>query len=186
MGRIHKDIDQTLASFLLSQPVFFVATAPLSGDGHVNCSPKGVRDTFAVLGPTQVAYLDLSGSGAETVAHVQENGRITVMFCAFAGAPRIVRLSGKARAAIPPSEHFTELVGHFPSIVGARAVIDISLDRISDSCGFGVPLMEYQGDRPTLGQWAQRKGPEGLANYRERHNAMSIDGLVSFGGPEAD
>jgi hypothetical protein len=156
--------------------VFFVATAPLAADGLVNLSPKGL-DTFAVLDDRRVAYLDLSGSGVETIAHLRENGRIVVMFCAFDGPPRIVRLHGRGRPVLPEDDGFAELAGRFSSRPGIRSVIVVELTRIADSCGFGVPLLSYEGERDQLDAWADSLGEEGLAGYRARRNAVSLDGL---------
>lgn len=177
MGKGHKGIDERLAAWLQAQHVFFVATAPRADDGHLNLSPKGLADTFAVLDRRTVAYLDLTGSGVETIAHLQENGRIVVMFCAFEGPPRIVRLHGRGEAVLPDDERFPELAAAFPPRPGTRSVIRVDVERVSDSCGYGVPLLRFDGERPTLDQWARRKGPAGLAAYQAEKNARSIDGL---------
>lgn len=161
----------------MSQPVFFVATAPLDREGFVNCSPKGLNGSFVVIDEHTVAYLDLTGSGIETVAHVRENGRIAIMFCAFDGKPNIVRFHGEARVVRPDDENFPELVERFPSRPGIRSVIVINVVRVSESCGFGVPLMDYVGDRDLLDRSAEKKGPEKLESYRLEKNAASIDGL---------
>ncbi len=177
MGKIYDAISERLEHFLLAQNLFFVATAPLASDGHVNLSPKGL-DTFAILGPTSVAYLDLTGSGVETVAHLRENGRIVLMFCAFEGPPLIVRLHGRGEALEPEHPDYPDLAARFPEHPGARAVIRLELDRISDSCGYGVALYAYQGERSQLPDWVARKqAKEGVAAYRRAHNAKSIDGL---------
>jgi len=177
MGKIFDGIDDSLAGWLASQPVFFVATAPLAGDGLVNCSPKGLAGTFAVLDSRTVAYLDLTGSGIETVAHLRENGRIVVMFCAFDGRPRIVRLHGTGRAVLPGDNGFDQLVGGFSEHPGVRSVIVIDLQRISDSCGYAVPRLDYVQDRDVLDLDAMKKGPDKLAAYRAERNATSIDNL---------
>lgn len=179
MGRTYEAIEGRLLEFITSQPVFFVATAPLSSDGMVNCSPKGNRGELAVLEGRRVAYLDQTGSGIETVAHLRENGRIVLMFCAFTGPPRIVRVHGRGRAVAAGDPGFDELAASFADNggVGARAVVVVDVERISDSCGFGVPLMELQGHRPQLDEWAERKGSGGIAAYWEEKNAASIDGL---------
>jgi hypothetical protein len=161
------------------QRVFFVATAPLSADGHINCSPKG-GDSFRVLGPLGVAYQDYTGSGAESAAHLRENGRIVVMFCAFDGKPEVVRLHGRGETITPANPRYAELAARFPTNAGARAIVHIELDRVSTSCGFAVPLMDYRADRDTLDRWAAAKGEEGLAEYRARKNARSIDGLPAL------
>jgi hypothetical protein len=179
MGRLYEAIDDNLRDFVDRQPLFFVATAPSAG-GHVNLSPKGLRGTFRVLGPSTVAYLDLTGSGIETIAHLRDNGRITIMFCAFEGPPRIVRLSGTGHALLEGTPGFLELAPEFPSIDGVRSIIRVELDRIADSCGFGVPRMALVDDRDQLPGWAARKGPEGLVAYRREKNAQSIDGLAGL------
>src|SRR5437773_4466251 len=136
MGRLYDAIDERLAAFIASQPVFFVASAPLDGDGHVNVSPKGYADTFAILDERTVAYLDLTGSGIETIAHLRENGRITLMACAFAGAPRISRIYGVGSVHELGSADFEELMNNFPELPGRRAIIDIAVDRVTTSCGY--------------------------------------------------
>jgi hypothetical protein len=183
MGRLYEQIDERLSEFLYSQPVFFVATAPLSEAGHVNLSPKGLDGTFAILGPREVGYLDLTGSGIETVAHVRENSRITLMFCSFTGPPKIVRLYGRGSVCMPGEPGFNRVVSVTGPMEGTRAAILIELDRISDSCGFGVPRMEYVADRDDLPKWCQRKGPDGLARYQADKNAVSIDDLPGLPFP---
>lgn len=181
MGKLYDEIDEGLRRFLEKQRMFFVASAPLSGEGHVNLSPKGL-DTFAVLGPREVAYLDLTGSGIETLAHLRENGRIVFLFCAFEGPPKIVRLHGRGEAVEPGHPEFEALAAKFPKHVGTRSVVRARLDRISDSCGFGVPLYEYGGQREQLVAWAERKeAGEGVAAYQRQTNAKSIDGLPGVG-----
>jgi hypothetical protein len=179
MGRIYERIDDRLAGFIEAQPVFFVASAPLEGDGLVNCSPKGNRGELAVIDPQRVAYLEQTGSGIETIAHLEQNGRIVVMLCAFEGPPRIVRLHGRGRVHLVGSEDYVALAGRFPGAQGpgVRSIIDVAVTRVADSCGYGVPLMEFQGHRPTMDQWSQRKGPEGIAEYQADKNLVSIDGL---------
>jgi Pyridoxamine 5'-phosphate oxidase len=173
------EISADLARWISQQPVFFVATAPSGPGGHVNLSPKGLA-ALAILGPRRVAYLDLTGSGVETIAHLRENGRITIMLCAFAGPPRICRLYGRGTVHPLESGGFEALVGEFPALPGVRAVIEVDVERISTSCGFGVPLMELVGPRDALTGWAERKGDDGLVEYRESRNAQSIDGLAGF------
>lgn len=158
--------------------MFFVGTAPSSG-GRVNVSPKGF-DSFAIIDETTVAYLDLTGSGAETVAHIQDNGRITIMFCAFEGAPNIVRLQGRGRAVFPDDPRFAELASLFPDLPGVRSVIVIDVERVADSCGFGVPKMELIGQRDELTRWTNRKSSDELIEYRRQENAASIDGLPAI------
>lgn len=177
MGKLYEEITQSLRDWIEQQHLFFVASAPLSSDGHVNCSPKGL-DTFRILGPRQVAYLDLTGSGAETVAHVRENGRIVFMFCAFSGKPLIVRLHGTSRVVLQDDEQWSELNAHFPDIPGSRAVIVADITRISDSCGYGIPKYDCNGEG-TLERWAINKG-ERLPAYRVKKNARSIDGLPAI------
>jgi hypothetical protein len=179
MGRTYDVIDQTLAEWLVAQPVFFVSTAPLSADGLVNCSPKGNRDEVVVVDERTVAYLDQTGSGVETIAHLRENGRIVLMFCAFAGAPRIVRLHGRGRVVLTDDPNFADLAGRFPggTGVGVRSIIVTEVSRIADSCGYGVPFMSFESHRPTMDQWSNRKGPEGIRRYWAEKNTKSIDQL---------
>ncbi|HWE68951.1 MAG TPA: pyridoxamine 5'-phosphate oxidase family protein [Acidimicrobiales bacterium] len=179
MGKTFEVIDERLAEWLVEQPVFFVSTAPLDGDGLVNCSPKGNRHEFAVLGERRVAYLDQTGSGVETIAHVQENGRIVIMFCAFAGPPRIVRLHGTGRVVFKDDPGFSELATGFPggTGVGVRSIITVEVRRVADSCGYGVPRMAFEEHRPTMDQWSTRKGPDGIRAYWAEKNAASIDGI---------
>lgn len=176
MGKVFDAIDEKLAAWIAAQKLFFVATAPLAASGHVNLSPKG-RDSFAVLGRREVAYVDLTGSGIETVAHLRENGRVVVMFCAFEGPPRIVRLYGRGDVLEAGDAGFDDVVARFPAYPGTRAVIRIALDRIADACGYAVPLFEFRGERTQLDDWAEHKGPDGLRTYRAEKNAKSIDGL---------
>jgi len=175
-------IDDDLAAWIRRQHVFFVATAPEAKEGHLNCSPKG-GDCFRILGPSEVAYQDYTGSGAETVAHLRENGRIVLMFCAFEGKPEIARLHGHGEAVFPGDAAFDEIAGHFPPNPGTRAYIRVSVTRISTSCGFAVPLLDFREDRETLDKWAASKGDNGLEGYRAEKNARSIDGLPAFESP---
>jgi hypothetical protein len=176
MGKVFDGLDDDLRGFIARQHVFFVGTAPLAADGHVNVSPKGL-DTFRVLGPATVAYLDLTGSGVETVAHLRENGRLTVLFCAFEGRPRILRLYGRGRAVEPTDAGWADVSADFPAMPGVRSVVLLDVDRIADSCGYGVPRFEFAGDRPQLAEWADKKGAEGVRHYQARKNRTSIDGL---------
>lgn len=176
MGRLYDGIDDTLASFIRAQHVFFVATAPLDACGHVNVSPKGLG-SLAILDPHTVAYLDLTGSGVETIAHLRENGRITLLFSAFDGPPKTLRLYGRGRVVPVDDAEFATLAGHFPEMLGARSIIVVSLDRIADSCGYGVPCYRYEGERTQLVDWAERKGPEGVVAYQRERNVTSVDGL---------
>lgn len=177
MGKIFDAIDDDLSAFIARQHLFFVATAPLSGDGFVNLSPKGL-DSFRVIGPRTVAYLDFIGSGVETIAHARENGRIVLMWCAFDGPPRILRIHGRAEALEPGDAGYADLRAHFgPPRASERAIIRVEASRISTSCGYGVPLYEFTGERTQIDDWAERKGPEGLRTYAEKNNAQSLDGL---------
>jgi hypothetical protein len=176
VSRAYPEIDASLAGWLQRQRLFFVATAPLSGAGHVNCSPKG-GDCFRILDPLTVVYRDLTGSGVETIAHLRENGRIVVMFCAFEGTPKIVRIHGQGEVLEPGQSEFAALSRQFSPHPGTRALIRIRVERVSDSCGFGVPLLEYRGERDSLRRWAEARGPADLEAYRRERNAVSIDGL---------
>jgi hypothetical protein len=176
MGKQFDLIMPELAKWLGQQRLFFVATAPLAQDGLVNCSPKGM-DTFRIVGSKEVAYLDLTGSGIETAAHLRENGRIVFMFCAFSGPPKIVRLHGTGEVVPSHDARFEDLRALFPDYPGARSVIRAALHRISDSCGYAVPRFEHAGDRDTLARWADSKGPAGLASYQAENNRRSLDGL---------
>jgi hypothetical protein len=170
VAKVFDGIDDKLRAWIEAQPVFFVGTAPAALDGHVNVSPKGAA-LFRVLGSRQVAYLDLIGSGAETIAHLRENGRIVLMFCAFQGPPRIVRLHGRGRVVRATDAGFEERDD-------ARAAIVVDVDRVADSCGYGVPLMSLEGERPQQAAWAAKKRRENaLEAYVREHNAVSLDGL---------
>jgi hypothetical protein len=176
MGRAFDQLNDDLRALVERQHVFFVATAPLAGDGHVNVSPKG-GDTLRILDDRTVCYLDLSGSGIETVAHLQENGRVTIMCCAFDGNPDVVRLYGRGEAVWPGDERFAELRALFGSFSGVRSVIVVALDRVSSSCGFGVPLMAFVADRDRLEKAHAARGEEAMPAYWAAKNAASIDGL---------
>jgi Pyridoxamine 5'-phosphate oxidase len=207
LGKVYPELDERLRKFIASQHVFFVATAPClnpgggagsagSAGGHVNVSPKGYRDTFAVLGPHRVAYLDLTGSGAETIAHVRQNGQITIMFCSFDRSPKILRLYGTGEIVLPGSAQWKDLAGHFPRTAargpgqngsgashgphGARAIILVDVERIADSCGYAVPEMELTRERDLLDRSTDKKSPEEVAAYWEAKNAVSIDGLPAL------
>jgi hypothetical protein len=180
MGKVLPHITDELRTLIARQHIFFVATAPSGADGHVNVSPKGHADTFAVLDETTVAYLDLTGSGVETIAHLRDNGRITLMFCTFDGQPDIVRLFGTGRVLVPGDAGYDEVAAAFPSRPGARAVIVVDVHRVSTSCGFAVPTYDYTGDRDLLHQWADARDDEKLRNYRATRNATSIDGLPGY------
>jgi hypothetical protein len=216
MATVYSELDERLIEFVLKQPMFFVATAPCldeAGDGgHVNVSPKGYRDTFAVIDSRTVAYLDLTGSGAETIAHLRQNGRITIMFCSFDRQPKILRIYGTGQVILPSDSRWPELAARFPGGAGEaeaaggagaagaagaaggadasehgvdrgnhRAIIVVSADRISDSCGYAIPVMELTAERDLLTRWAERRTPEGLVDYRIKHNSYSIDGLPALG-----
>jgi hypothetical protein len=176
MGKVVPAITDELRKYIEAQPVFFVASAPLASSGHVNVSPKGL-DTLAVLSPRQVAWLDLTGSGNETAAHVRENARITLMFCSFSGPPRILRVYGRGRVVLPGDDEWPTLRQQFGEFPGERQIIVTDVTRVQLSCGFGVPLMDYVGPRDTLVRWAEAKGPDGIAAYRAKKNTRSIDGL---------
>jgi Pyridoxamine 5'-phosphate oxidase len=182
VGTVYEAIDGRLREFILAQPIFFVATAPSGAGGHINVSPKGGMGCLAVPDEHRVAYLDYTGSGAETIAHLRENGRITLMLCAFQGPPKIVRLYGHGRVVAPEDAEFPHLMVGFPGepARGLRSIIEVAVERISDSCGYQVPLMEYVGDRDLLVRWAERKSDEDLAHYRRTRNGHSIDGLPAF------
>ena len=177
------EITPDLAAWIAKQRLFFVATAPSDGAGPINCSPKGL-DSFRVLGPRVAAYLDLTGSGIETIAHLRENGRVTLLFCGFEGPPKIVRLYGRGTPHVAGTSEFTRLSALFPSIPGARAVIHVAVERVSTSCGMAVPYLDYRGERDDLTSWAAMKGPRGLEAYRAEKNLRSIDGLPGWPAPD--
>ncbi len=176
MPKFYDEITPELQTFIRVQPLFFVATAPLAADGHVNLSPKGY-DTFGILSSHQVAYLDLTGSGNETSAHLAENGRITFMWCAFSGAPQILRLYGRGETVLPGMDRWDELLARFPTYPGTRQIIVATIDLVQTSCGFGVPRMEVKQQRDTLVRWAESQGEDGLETYRVNKNVTSLDGL---------
>jgi Pyridoxamine 5'-phosphate oxidase len=182
MGDVYPAITAKLADWITRQPVFFVATAPLDAGHHVNISPKGL-DTFRILKERRVAYLDYTGSGAETIAHLRENGRITFMFCAFQGPPKIVRLHGHGRMVIPDSDEGQALAARFTPFERPRAYIVADITRISDSCGFGVPLMTFDRDRDAMAKWAEGKSADDMADYRRLKNSKSIDGIPAWDEP---
>ena len=178
MGSFFDSISDDTATWIATQPMFFVATAPREG-GHVNVSPKGL-DTFRVLGPNRVAYLDLTGSGVETIAHLRENGRITIMFCAFEGPPRIVRLYGTGTVTQRNEPGFGTAAAPFPEFAGARSVITVEVEKVGSSCGFGVPTMQPASERTRLLDWAEKKGADQLPSYWASKNATSLDGLTGM------
>jgi len=179
MGSFHESIKPDLIEWIERQRMFFVATAPLQANGHVNVSPKGL-DSFRVIDENTVAYLDLTGSGAETIAHLRENGRITIMFCAFEGKPQIVRLFGTGHATHPGDEGWEEAAALFPEYTSARSVVTVEVHRVGSSCGFGVPLMEVVSDRDRLLTWADAKGSDQMPAYWANKNSTSIDGLPAL------
>ena len=192
MGKVFDGIDERLERWIGDQPMFFVGTAPLDEDGHVNVSPKGPIETLRVLDPHTVAYLDFVGSGAETIAHLRENGRIVIMFCAFQGPPRILRLHGFGRIVVAADSEFDDLADRcgFPDPAtpeGRRAIVVVDVERVADSCGYGVPLMSYEGARPHMQLWAAKKvrvgGPEALLEYQREYNTVSLDGLPAVEVP---
>jgi hypothetical protein len=172
-------IDDELAKWIAAQKIFFVGTAPISTDAHINISPKG-GDSFRVLGPMEVAYQDYTGSGAETAAHLQENGRIIVMFCFFDGPPQIVRLHGRGEIISESHSRFPEFAKHFPHNPGTRAFVHIHVTRVSSSCGYSVPYYDFKAPRDTLDKWAHKQGPAKVREYRAKKNQCSIDGLPAF------
>jgi hypothetical protein len=193
MGKVFDGIDHHLRAWIARQAMFFVGSAPLDGDGHVNVSPKGPIDSLRVLDEHTVAYLDYVGSGAETTAHLRENGRIVIMLCAFEGPPRILRLHGRGEVVAPDDERFTALLTRcaFPEPEipqSRRAIVLVDVERVADSCGYGVPVMRYEGNRPHMDAWTAKKvrvgGPAALADYQREHNSLSIDGLPAVELPD--
>jgi hypothetical protein len=189
MGKVFDEIDDKLAAWIGRQRMFFVGTAPSVG-GHVNVSPKGPIESLRILGPTRIGYVDLIGSGAETAAHLRENGRIVIMLCAFEGPPRIVRLHGRGNVVQIGEPGFAELKAQFDldgvpaAAEAARAVVVVEVVRVANSCGYGLPLMRYEGERPQKLAWIESKsgnGRNGLIDYVAERNAISIDGLPAFG-----
>ncbi len=180
MGKTYDAVDGRLRAFVERQPVFFVATAPSGDDGHVNVSPKGLADTFVVVDEHTVAYLDLTASGAETIAHVRQNGRMTVMFCSFDRTPNVVRLHGRGRVVSLYDDDFATWAAYFPPNPAARAVVVVDVERVSYSCGYALPLMTLESERDVLTPNMERRGADGVVAYRRRHNRTSIDGLPAF------
>ncbi|WP_055589404.1 pyridoxamine 5'-phosphate oxidase family protein [Peterkaempfera griseoplana] len=183
MANVHEGIDDRLRKFIEQQALFFVGTAPLAGDGHVNVSPKGAKGSLAVLDEHTVAYLDFTGSGAESIAHLRENGRITLMWCSFEGPPDVVRVHGTGEPVFRDDPRWAELIGHFPAVSeqpGARAIVLVRALRVSDSCGYSVPFMEYRGERDLLVQYFGRRDEQFHTDYVERKNGVSIDGLPAM------
>jgi hypothetical protein len=176
MGKFYENIQPAHREFIQKQHLFFVASSPLDPGGHVNLSPKGL-DSFRVFSESQVGYMDLVGSGNETSAHILENGRITFMFCAFQGPPNILRLYGKGRAILPGSPEWEQYAAGFTVFSGARQIILADIGLVQTSCGYGVPLYEYAGERDIYFKWADKKGPDGLEDYKKEKNLVSLDGL---------
>ncbi len=176
MADVLESMDEALRGWIEAQPVFFVASAPTGADGFVNCSPKGNDSLRAIDGRTLV-YLDFVGSGTETIAHVKQNGRIVVMLCAFDGPPRIIRVHGRGEVIAPGAVDFEELLGLFPPQPGVRCLIRVHAERISSSCGYGVPLMDFKERRKALPMWAEKRGSDGVIEYQRVNNARSLDGL---------
>ena len=185
MGKTLDSIDATLATWLERQPLFFVATAPLSADGHVNCSPKG-GDCLRVLGPREVAYADGSGSGIETVAHLRENGRMVLMFCAFDGPPKILRLHGRGTVRVPGEPAFDALFGRFPPQLTVRSIVQVEVQRIGDSCGYNVPKMAFGESRRDGAAWLAKSSDDALRSYLGRTNQTSLDGLPGMTADELE
>ncbi|WP_377269838.1 pyridoxamine 5'-phosphate oxidase family protein [Peterkaempfera sp. SMS 1(5)a] len=183
MANVHEGIGDRLRRFIEDQVVFFVGTAPLADDGHVNVSPKGAKGSLAVLDEHTVAYLDFTGSGAESIAHLRENGRITLMWCSFGDRPDVVRVHGRGELVFRDDPRWEELIGHFPAVAelpGARAIVVVHAMRVSDSCGYSVPFLEYRGERDLLVQYFGRRDEQFHVDYVERKNAVSIDGLPAM------
>jgi len=176
MAKYYENITPDLQEFITKQHLFFVGSAPLSADGHVNISPKGL-DSFRILNPMKVAYLDMTGSGNETSAHIHENKRITFMFCEFEGAPRILRLFGHGRAVLPNTPEWDDLIPNFTLLPGARQIIVADIQTVQTACGYAVPLYDFKSHRDTLIKWADTKGADGIAEYHREKNMQSIDKL---------
>ncbi len=175
MAKFSDKIDDKIRKFIGEQKIFFTASAPLEG-GRINLSPKGI-DTFCVLDENAVCYLDLTGSGNETAAHIVENGRLTIMFCSFDGAPLILRLYGIGEVVHQSSEKWKDLSANFADFAGTRQIIVLHVESLQTSCGFGVPVYEFKEDRNQLIKWAENKGEDGIENYWSEKNRTSIDGL---------
>ncbi len=185
MANATTELTPASQEFIRAQYIFYVATAPRANSGHVNLSPKGLN-TFRILGPRLVGYADYTGSGVETIAHIRENGRMTIMFCSFEGKPNILRVYGKGRAVEPSDPEFARLLPEFTNAPASpppfRAIVLLDITRVTDSCGFGVPFYEYKGERDQLEGWCKKKTPEEIAAYQARKNAVSIDGLPGLAG----
>ncbi len=179
VAKTYDEIGAKLGAWITAQPVFFVATAPLAAVGHVNVSPRG-KDCLSLLGPRTLGWVDYAGSGAETIAHLRENARITMMWCAFEGPPRIVRVHGRGQVHLPGSPGFEDVAARHPRTDNTRAVLTVEALRISDACGYGVPLMDLVGERDQMERWTAAKGPAGVATYLADRNAVSLGGLPAL------
>ncbi|MGD8587554.1 MAG: pyridoxamine 5'-phosphate oxidase family protein [Chromatiales bacterium] len=173
MGKQYLSINEKLTDFIIRQQIFFVATA--AAGGRINLSPKGM-DSLRIVSPNQVVWLNLTGSGNETAAHLLENDRMTLMFCAFEGDPKILRLYGHAKCHYPDTPEWEAHIGRFPGLPGARQIIVMEVDLVATSCGFGVPLFDYRGERDELREWAKKKGENGIKAYWQERNRVSLDG----------
>lgn len=180
MGKDLAFITPEIEEWIGNQKIFFVSTAPLMAQGHVNCSPKGL-DSFRVIDPHTTVYQDLTGSGVETIAHVKENGRMTIMFCAFEGPPNIIRLYGNGEIIEPGHNDFLKYEQLFPKRMGVRSYIKLNVKRVKSSCGYSVPKYEFVTDRDVLDKWCEKKGEEGLLEYRQEKNLLSMDNLKGLG-----
>ncbi len=176
MGKDYTEIDERIQKWIDRQTIFFVASAPLAADGLINCSPKG-GDTLRVLGPRQLGYLDWGGSGIETVAHLKENGRIVIMLCAFDGPPKIYRFFGKGTVVEPQDDGFDRLLSQFPAQPTVRNIILVDVERIMDSCGYGVPEYDFRKNRDSMRNWVESKTEQEILDYRKKNNRRSLDGL---------
>ena len=182
MGKLYEELTSELIDFIQAQQMFFVGSAPLSDNGHVNISPKGM-DSFRVLDNRTVGYLDVTGSGVETISHVKENGRLVIMFCAFEGSPLTLRLHGRAEVLERQHAEFEALLKEFPELPGIRSIIRLNVERIADSCGWTVPLYRFEGTRDYYDNYAAKKGPEGFRQGQLAANMQSIDGLQGLDAP---
>ncbi len=185
MGKEYTEINAKIQTWIERQRIFFVATAPLSGDGLVNCSPKGL-DSLRVLGPREMGYVDTGGSGIETVSHLKENRRIVIMMCALEGPPKIYRFYGKGMVLEPHEDMFAETLARFPQQPAARNIIMVDVERIIDSCGYGVPLYEFRKDRNSLANYFAKQSDDEILAYRARRNSTSLDGLPGLASIDND
>ena len=183
MGKEYTEIDERIQAWIGRQRMFFVATAPADPEGLVNLSPKGL-DSLRILGPTVIAYADTGGSGIETVAHLKDNGRITLMMCAFEGPPKIFRFYGRGEVIEPHDPEFEELLARFPKMPAARNIVRIKVGRIIDSCGYGVPVYDFRKQRESLVNYFDRQSGEDIVEYRRKNNSVSLDGLPGLEFPD--